>query len=527
MGKKTFVALKTSDLKNGEMKTISHEGMEFLLCKIKNEFFALSAHCTHYGALLSDGVLSDDRIVCPLHHACFNAKTGNLLEPPAQDSLVKYDVKVDGENVVVTIPESSEGSRMPKMSKPDIKSDERKFVILGGGAAGNAAAQALREADFKGRIIMITQENRTPYDRPNLSKEYLSGEAEEAWMPLRSKEFYDEYGIEILFNKKVREASAADKKIYFYEGDSLKYDKLLIATGGKARKLNLPGEDLQNVLSLRSFDDADKIIEASRSAKKVIIIGASFIGLETAYSLTKKNIPVTIISQEEIPFERVFGREIGKLFKKHHEKAGVKFRLSHSLKAFEGKEKVEAVVLQNGDRIKTDLVIVGVGVLPSTNFVKGIMLLPDGSIKVNKYFQAAVDVYAAGDAATIQDWRTGEDIRIEHWRTAAQQGRIAAFNMAGRQIESGIVPFFWTSQVGLDLRYAGHAKDWQEIIIHGDVQSKDFIAFYLKNDFVYSAAGCNRDKDIAAIEELIRLNKLPDSTKLKYDSIDFSELLKS
>ena len=526
MSFKEIKAANVNDLKNGEMKNVTAgDGKEVLLCRIDNEYFALSANCTHYGAPLADGVLSGDRIVCPWHHACFNAKNGNLLEPPAQDSLQKYNVVIKNDEVIVRFPDEHEEKQSSKITVYNSESDSRVFAIIGGGAAGNSAVQALRQDGFKGKILFITQEDRAPYDRPNLSKEYLAGEAEEEWMPLRSDDFFKEYGIDLILNKKVNELNIPQKKIKFQEGSSVKYDKVLIATGGKAKKLNLPGENLKNIFTLRSFEDADKIIKAAGQAKNVVVIGASFIGLETTFSLTKRKIPVTVISQELIPFERVFGREVGRLFKNLHEENGVTFKLSRTLKAFEGNDKVEAVALEQGRKIKADLVVMGIGVEPSTGFIKGLKLLPDGSIKTDKYFQAAEDVFAAGDIVTINDWRTGGDIKIEHWRTAIQQGRTAAHNMLGKEIPNNIIPFFWTDQLGLSLQYVGHAKDWNEIIIQGDIAAKNFIAFYLKNGIIYSAAGCGRDKDMAAIEELMRLKKMPSAPELKYDSIDFAGLL--
>ncbi len=519
-------AVNENYMKNGEMKNIqAGGGEELLLCRVEDKYYALSAKCTHYGGPLAEGVLSGDRIVCPWHHACFNAKTGHTLEPPAQDNLIKYETSVKGGEVFISIPAPGEEKHQSIKKAKTVKADSNVFVILGGGAAGFAAAQTLRQDGYDGRIIMVSQENRAPYDRPNLSKDYLSGQAQEDWMPLRSDEFYKENNIELLLNKKVRELKVKDKEIIFGDGRSIKYNKVLIATGGKARKLNLPGENLKNIFSLRSFDDADGIIKAAGQSENVVIIGASFIGLETAYSLSKKKIPVTVISQELIPFERVFGREVGKLFKKLHEENGVNFKLSRTLKAFEGKEKVESVSLEQGGRIDADTVIVGIGVKPATDFISGLNLLPDGSIRVNKNFLASVDVYAAGDIVTIPDWRTGEDIRIEHWRTALQQGRAAAHNMAGKETSFDSIPFFWTDQLGLSLQYVGHAKDWEEIIIHGDITSKDFISFYIKKDIVYSAAGCGRDKEMAAIEELMRRNIMPSASKLKYDSVDFIGML--
>jgi len=526
MNNKEHVAAKTNDFNNGDMKTVNVDGNEVLICKIDDNFYALGAHCTHYGALLSDGVLNGDRITCPWHHACFNAKTGDNLEPPANDSLPSYEIKNDGENLIVSLPEQVESSRLPEFSSYD-GTDRRKFVIIGGGAAGFSAVQTLREEGYRGEIVFITQENRLPYDRPNLSKDYLSGDVQEQSLPLREVDFYRNHNIETIFNKKVSDINFARKTIDFSNGINIKYDKILLATGAEARKLNIPGEELENVFVLRNFNDSKRILSASKQASKAIIIGASFIGLETAYSLRKRGVDVTVISQEEIPFEKIFGREVGGLFKKLHEENGVTFRLSFSLKEFLGNKKVEAVLLQNGERIEADMVVLGVGVKPATSFLRNLNLLPDGSIKVNEYFEVMEDVYAAGDIATFTDWRTGEDTRIEHWRTALQHGRIAARNMLGKMERNRCIPFFWTAQCELSVNYVGHAKDWQEIIFKGDVLSRKFIAFYIKDNKVLAAAGNNCDRDLAAIEELFRQNKMPGSQELKYKTIDFVQLLKN
>ena len=524
MSERIFSACKTDELNNGDMKSISIEGNEILLCKIENEYYALDAHCTHYGAPLAEGILNGDRIVCPWHHACFNARTGERVEPPAQDSLTKYETKIEGDSVLIKIPEKFSKNGHNKMVKRD-KKNQKQFVIIGGGAAGYSAAQTLREDGFTGRIILITQDKYEPYDRPNLSKDYLAGDAEEFWLPIRSSNFYEDYDIEVMLNIIVTKVNFQSKTILLSNTENIKYDKLLIAVGSEARTLKIPGENLKNVFTLRSFDESKNIIAASKTASKIIIIGASFIGMETAYSLRKRGLDITVISQEEIPFERVFGKEIGKLFNKLHKENGVKFRLSLSLKEFVGTNKVEAVQLNNGSKIETDLVIIGVGVKPATNFLKNLNLLSDGSIKVDEFFKVHDDVYAAGDIATFTDWRTGEAMRIEHWRTAEQQGRIAAHNMMDKKFPNKIVPFFWTSQVGLSLNYVGHAVDWQEIIFKGDISAKEFIAFYVKNNLVYAAAGNFKDKEMAAIEELMRLNKMPSPELLKYKSINLVELL--
>jgi NADPH-dependent 2,4-dienoyl-CoA reductase/sulfur reductase-like enzyme/nitrite reductase/ring-hydroxylating ferredoxin subunit len=519
------VIAKVGDLKNGEMKAFNVKTVDILLSKINDTFHAVAAFCTHYGAPLEDGVLSGDRIVCPWHHACFNAKSGDLLEPPARDALPSYEVRIDGDNVVVKLPDKIDSNREPNMAEQDLQKESRTYVILGAGAAGNAAAQTLRQDGFQGRIVMITYENRGPYDRPNLSKDYLQGEAEPEWMPLRSEDFYADQNIELIFNKKVILVNVRDKRIVFSDKESFQYDKLLIATGGVARSLVTPGSDLKNIFTLRSFDDADRIIKASENASNAVIVGASFIGLETADSLRHRDIDVTVVAPETMPFEHVFGSEIGSLFRELHEKNGVKFKLGQSVSKFEGTGNVEAVILGNGDRIDADLVIVGIGVKPATDFSESIEREKDGSIKVDQYLHADDDIYAAGDIATFPYWYSGSDIRIEHWRTAEQQGRIVAHNMAGKKTAYESIPFFWTVQAGITLRYVGHAKTWDEIVVNGSIQDKNFIAYYVKNNQVQAAAGCNRNHDMAAIEELMRLKKMLSPDKLKSGSIDLVSLV--
>ncbi len=516
---------EVNELKNGEMKAFSiGNGNKILLSKIDNEFSALAAYCTHYGAPLEEGALSGNTIVCPWHHACFNAKSGDLLEPPARDSLPKYEVLIKDNNVFVKVPEELEASRIPSMSKKD-ENEKSIYVIIGGGASGNSAAQAMREAGFKGSIKMITQEDKVPYDRPNLSKDYLQGTAEAEWMPLRPEDFYKEYGIEILFGKKVKSIDSANNNISFENGEDLKYDKLLIATGGTPRKLNIPGSDLKNIFYLRSFADSDEIINKAKDSKKAVVIGASFIAMESAHSLTERGLKVTVVAPEEIPFERVFGKEIGSLFKRQHEAKGVEFKLGKNVKSFEGSGSLKSVVLDNGEKIETDLVVVGIGVKPLTDFIKDISLQKDGSLKVDEHFKVNNNVYAAGDIAGYDDWRTKESIRIEHWRTAEQHGRNAGFNIAGKEIPFNGVPFFWTVQAGITLNYVGHAKEWDETFVDGNIDSQNFICYFLKYDKVYAAAGVNKDKELAAIEALMQKNKMPSASEIKSGKINLFDLL--
>src|SRR5262245_42058692 len=517
---------KVGDLKDGEMKECSLGETKILLARVNGSFHALGATCPHYGAPLAEGALCGGRIICPWHHASFDVKTGDLLEPPALDALPSYKVRVEGERVFIALPVEAVDRRTPPMAERDAQRDERVFVILGGGAAGYMAAQTLREDGFQGRILMITREDRLPYDRPNLSKDYLQGHAEPEWMPLRPDEFFTDHDIEVMRGKQVARVDAATRAITFGDGDSLSYDALLVATGGVPRKLPFQQDDLANVFLLRSFADADAIIEAATASSRAVVIGASFIGMEAASSLIERKCSVTIVAPEAVPFQKILGVEIGALFQGLHESHGVKFKLGANVARFEGAGKVEAVVLASGERLEADLVVVGVGVKPATEFLKGIELSRDGGVLVDEQMRAADGLYAAGDIAYFPSTLTAERQRIEHWRTALQQGRVAAHNMAGKAVSYGSVPFFWTQQFDAKLSYVGHAEKWDEIIFRGDVSSQYFLAFYVKGGRVLAAAGMNRDWEMAAIEGLMRADRMPTPAQLKDKAVNLMELLR-
>jgi NADPH-dependent 2,4-dienoyl-CoA reductase/sulfur reductase-like enzyme/nitrite reductase/ring-hydroxylating ferredoxin subunit len=526
---KEIMVAKVNEITPGGMKEVTVEDKKILLMNIAGTFFALEGCCTHYGGPLTEGILHEDTLICAWHHAIFHAKTGDLEAPPALDALPKYDVMIKGEDVIVKFPETITQSRTPDMVTYDPQSDARTFVILGAGAAGNMAAQTLREDGYKGRILLITSESHTPYDRPNLSKGYLQGKTAKEWMPLRPNTFYETYGIEILQQKNATNVNVAAKTITFADGAKLTYDKLLLATGSVPRRLDIPGSDLKNIFTLRSYDDADQIITACQQTPHVVIIGASFIALEVAASLKQRNLPVTVIAPEEVPFDRIFGKEVGRVFQTFHEGKGVMFKLGRTVTRFEGvAQQVKAVVLENGEKIEADVVIVGIGVKPNTGFLQGITLQADGSIQVDSSFRAAEDVYAAGDIARFPDQRSGQHIRIEHWRTAEQQGQVTAHNMAGKQATYTDVPFFWTNQGDIGLKYVGYTQAWDEIIFHGDVSTGRFIAFYIHQNQILAAAGMKRGKDMPAIHELMRINKMPKPAELRENTaMDFLALLQN
>lgn len=519
MNEREVAVCKLSEINEGEMKEIQAGETPILLARISGKCYALAAKCTHYGAPLAGGALVGDRIICPWHHACFNATNGDMEEPPALDSLPNYAVRIDGDDILVELPQQPADRRTPEMERLDTEADGRLFVIVGGGASGYMAAQTLRVDGFKGCIVMVTREHRYPYDRPNLSKDYLQGHAEPEWIPLRADEFFEEHGIEIMRESEVTKIDTTAKEIVFENGKTLRYDSLLVATGGIPRNLDLPNSDLKNIFVLRSFDSADAIVNAAEGAKQAVVIGASFIGMETAASLTQRGVSVTVIAPDKVPFAKTLGAEIGELFQRVHEKNGVKFRMNSHVKGFEGDEMVQSVILDTGETVEADLVIVGIGVSPATGFLDGIELHKDGGVITDKHLQIGEDLYAAGDIVHFPDSRTGESVRIEHWRTALQQGKTAAHNMAGRALAFTGVPFFWTTQFGVTLNYVGHADGWDEIIFDGDPASEDFLAFYVKDFRVLAVAGMNRDRELAFLEELIRLNRIPSPDRLRNGTV--------
>ena len=523
MSERKIVVANTAELKDGEMKEVSADGTPILLTRLEGKYHALGAHCPHYGAPLAEGVLSDGRIICPWHHACFDAKTGRFEEPPAFDSLPRFDLSVENEKILVTLPSEVPDRATPKMAKRDL-ADMRLFGILGGGASGYMAAQTLREDGYTGRIVMVTRENQAPYDRPNLSKDYLSGNAEPEWMPLRSSDFFAENDIEIMSSTEALSVDPAEKTITFKDGSTLEYDSLLVATGGGPRTLPFLTDTYENVFLLRSFSDSDRIAAAAEKGRRAVVIGSSFIGMEAASSLRARGCEVTITAPDEVPFERILGTEIGKLFQAIHEQNGVKFKLGTHTESFEGNGKVDAVVLRNGDRLEADLVVIGIGVRPATAFLNGIDLHPDGGVITDEYLCAADGVYAAGDIAHFPDHRTGEITRIEHWRTALQLGRTAAHNMAGKPTIFTAVPFFWTTQFDATLNYVGHVKNWDRVIIQGDIKRRDFLAYYIKDHRILAVAGMNRDRELAIWEEHIRQNRVPPPSHLSDGSADLSEV---
>ncbi|MCI0710280.1 MAG: FAD-dependent oxidoreductase [Chloroflexi bacterium] len=518
------VGLAKSLLKDGELKQIEVEGKTIVLARVDGQYYAFGGKCTHYGAPLDQGALSGYTVMCPWHHACFDIRSGTRLEPPALNDLPHYPVHVRNGTVSITFPHENVTAPHGKASAED----RTTFLIIGGGAAMSAAAEELRRAGFSGHILVISASPDVPIDRPNLSKDYLDGHAKPEWMPLRSREWYAERDIELLLETQVIGVDPEGHQVMLSDGRSIKFDKLLLATGAVPRRLpNVPGGDLQGIYTLRTLNDANQIIDAVEHGKQVVIVGASFIGMEVAAALASgKGASVTVVGLEDVPFATILGTEIGQMFQHTHEEHGVHFCLDDTVTRFIGEDGfIQQVELRSGRMLDADLVIIGIGVIPATAFLQnsGLELNnKDHAVKVSGELQTShPDIYAAGDIAR---WNiNGRDsIRIEHWRVAQQQGIIAARNMLGEhETMTERVPFFWTSQWGITLNYVGHAPEWDEIIYRGgSPQDKKFMAFYIHEGQIKAAAGCGYDTELAAIELILR-NHVPCSVdQLKDETFD-------
>lgn len=543
MNRQRVAICQVNDLSDGQMRQITAEGQQILLARQQGEWFAIAAHCSHYGAPLARGVMHQDHVVCPWHNACFSLRDGSMLEPPGRNHLQRYEVQIDGDTVYVDLSsadgEAEEdgaiasksqrlGQKLPPLTQPDYQADSRTFVIVGGGAAGNAAAEMLRQQGFQGHIIVLTADSEPPYDRTTLSKAYLQQDNIDDPDVLRTPEFYDTYGIEIKTSAAVTALDADAQQLTYGDGQTLHYDAVLLAPGGKVRQLPIDGMDFNNVFTLRRATDAAQILKSAQSKQQAVVVGAGFIGMEVAASLRQQGLAVTVVASDAVPFESILGKEVGRLFQRVHEENGVQFKLNTKATAFNGESAagVQSVTLDSGETLPAELVIVGIGVQPNTDFVDETFLdAGDRSIIVNEYLQAAPNLYAAGDSAQFPYFMTGEPTRIEHWRLALQQGRIAAHNMLGKAVPFRSVPFFWTGQFGLKLRYVGHATDWDQVIVHGSLDDQAFLAFYGRGERVLAVAGSGRDRDIAAISELMRLGDMLPVSAIKQGDRDWAETL--
>lgn len=479
-------------------KLLGHVGDdEVLLVRSGENVFAVGAHCTHYHGPLADGIVVGNSIRCPWHHACFDLRTGEATRAPAFDPIDRFDVERRDGRIFVG------GKLAPCPIRPRaLKEIPDKIVIVGGGAAGFAAAEMLRREQFAGEIVMVSSEAAAPVDRPNLSKDYLAGSAQEDWIPLRPDEFYRDLKIDLRLGVEAESIDVAGRAVVLKDGAQLAYDRLLLATGAEPNRLPIPGADRPNVHVLRTLADSNAIIASAKDARRAVVIGASFIGLEVAASLRARDIEVHVVGPEKIPMERVLGPEMGKFVRALHEEHGVIFHLESGVSAIDGR----GVVLKSGEVIAADLIVSGVGVRPRLTLAEKAGLAIDRGVIVDRYLQtSAPGIYAAGDIARWPDPYSGQDIRVEHWVVAERQGQVAARNMLGAGETFDAVPFFWSQHYDIPINYVGHAEKWDEIVVHGEIMAHDCLLEYRLNGKTLAVASIFRDaeslKAAVAMEE--------------------------
>jgi NADPH-dependent 2,4-dienoyl-CoA reductase/sulfur reductase-like enzyme/nitrite reductase/ring-hydroxylating ferredoxin subunit len=465
---------------------LGHVGdQDILLVRKGSEVFAIDAHCSHYHGPLADGLVVGDGIRCPWHHACFDLRTGEATRAPALSPLAVWQVEHEGGRIVVR-----QKREQPKPRGKSPTAAPGRIVIVGGGAAGFAAAEMLRRQEFGGDIVMLSNDAAPPVDRPNLSKDYLAGSAPEDWLPLRPDSFYTEAGIDIRLKSDVTAIDTRARNVIVAGGANIPYDRLLLATGAEPVRLPIPGADQSHVHTLRSLADCRAIIDSVKGARRAIVIGASFIGLEAAAALRARDIEVHVVAPEQRPMERVLGPAMGDFVRALHEEHGVIFHLGDTVTAIDGKR----ATLKSGGVLEADLVVVGVGVRPRLALAEQAGLTLDRGVVVNRYLETSVPgIYAAGDIARWPDSHSGENIRVEHWVVAERHGQTAARNMMGQREAFDAVPFFWSQHYDVPINYVGHAEKWDEIAVEGDIGAKDCLLRYKSGGRVLAVASIYRD----------------------------------
>jgi NADPH-dependent 2,4-dienoyl-CoA reductase/sulfur reductase-like enzyme len=452
-----------------------------------HDFFAVGARCTHHHASLLGGIVVDGSLRCPRHHACFDLKTGEALRAPAFDPLPCWAVELRDGRIFVR----SKDIR-PKTRKMLADAEPRRVVIVGGGAAGFAAAEMLRRMKFGGSILMLSNDACAAVDRPRLSKDFLAGDVSEDSIPLQPDSFYPENDIDLRVGTEVVSLDPRSCEISLSNGQNVRYDRLLLATGAEPIRLWIPGADRTHIHYLRSLADCRAIIARAQTARRAIILGASFIGLEVAAALRSRGIEVHVVAPERRPLERVLGREMGQFVQSLHEERGVVFHLNETAVSIAGKQ----MVLKGGGILEGDFVIAGIGVRPRIDLAAKAGIAIERGVVVNSRLEtSAKGVFAAGDIARWPDPHSGRSVRTEHWTVAERQGQTAALNMMGHRERFAAVPFFWSQHYEVPISYVGHAEHWDTIAIEGDISARDCVLRFKREGRTLATASIFRDQE--------------------------------
>jgi NADPH-dependent 2,4-dienoyl-CoA reductase/sulfur reductase-like enzyme/nitrite reductase/ring-hydroxylating ferredoxin subunit len=470
------------------------DGEPVLLSRIGDRLHAVGGACTHYGGPLAEGLVVGETVRCPWHHACFSLCTGEALAAPAFASLDVWQVEIEGEMAFVR-GKAAVGAPQPR-PRPSAGQLER-VLIVGGGAAGFAAAEMLRRSGYERQLTMVSADAAPPCDRPNLSKDYLAGTAPEEWIPLQGPEFYETNGIDLRLGADVVQIDPGGREARLRDGQTIRFDRALLATGAEPIRLRTPGFDRPEVHVLRSLADSRAIIKAAEGASRAVIVGASFIGLEAAAALRSRGLEVHVVAPETVPMARVLGEALGRFVMQRHLEHGVVFHLGQTATGWaDGR-----MSLSGGASLAADLVVLGVGVKPRVELAAAAKLAVNDGVLVDAFLQTSHPaVFAAGDIARYPDSRTGQPIRVEHWVAAERQGQAAALSLLGERRPFTTPPFFWSNHYETSIHYVGHAHSFDEAQIDGSIDDGEATVRYLAGGRLMAAASIGRDRQSLEIE---------------------------
>jgi apoptosis-inducing factor 3 len=473
---------------------LGHAGGEpVVLVRRGDRIFAIGATCSHYGGPLAEGLVVGETIRCPWHHACFSLATGEAVGGPALLPVARWKVTETGGKVVVGEKvESGWPARRPERTP---KASPASVLIVGAGAAGSAAAEELRKQGYGGSVTLVDLDVDAPYDRPNLSKDYLAGNAPEEWIPLHPPGFYDDLGVEVL-RREVVAIEPARHEVELTGGERRGYGALLLAPGAEPIRLTLEGDGRPAVRYLRTLADSRTIVADAKAGHRAVVLGASFIGLEVAASLRARGVEVRVVAPERTLFERVLGPDLGAFVQRLHQGRGVAFHLGLTARAVDA----GVVTLSDGTTIEADLVVAGVGVRPRVALAEAAGLRVERGVVVDRYLRAGPDLYVVGDAARYPDPITGDLIRVEHWAAAQRQGQAAARNVLGAEHAFTDVPFFWSAHYDATIAYVGHAERWDRAELDGDPDGLDCRVRYYAGQEVRAVATIFRDRESLEVE---------------------------
>jgi NADPH-dependent 2,4-dienoyl-CoA reductase/sulfur reductase-like enzyme/nitrite reductase/ring-hydroxylating ferredoxin subunit len=454
------------------------------------EVFAIGATCSHYGGPLVDGLVVDDTVRCPWHHACFSLRTGEALGAPALSPVAGYEIVQRAGQVFVTGKRAKPGS-VRRVARPGTVAP-RSVAIVGAGAAGNSAADELRHLGFEGGITLIDRDQEAPYDRPNLSKDYLAGTVQEEQLPLHASAYYEKQKVELVRGRQVTALDRDRKCLTFDDGTTREFGAIVLATGADPVRLAMPSEPGPSVHYLRTLADSRAIIKSAEGARRAVVLGASFIGLEVAASLRARKIEVHVVAPGRRPLERVLGPELGDFIRSLHEQHGVVFHLGGKASDLTR----GGVVLEGGERLDADFIVAGIGVRPATALAEQAGLRVEKGVVVDAYLETATKgVFAVGDAARWPDPRGGGLVRIEHWVLAQRQGQAVARTIVGERTPFTDVPFFWSQHYDISINYVGHAERWETIEVDGSLEQHDGSVRYRAGGRILAVASIFRDRE--------------------------------